>query len=621
MITRQLTIDLGDLERKEAAVARRFPVSVSSETPVTRRGWDGNWTEILSHAAGAVDLSRAPLPLLESHDRTRVNVGIVSNLRLDGSRLRGELVLGASQRAGELAADIAAGIVTGLSVGYRIDVERRDEKAKRITATRWTPYEVSIVSVPADVTVGINRSLTMDPNDTTQQPPAPAAATREVLAERERVAFITNAASRHRAQGIDAAWAQRLIDAGTPLEAVRVAVLDRLAAYSDALPPRSTHYRADDVPLRLERGQVITPGDDLGADFHRAAIDALLLRSGIGVEKPHAAAGDISVSVLDLARTCLSRAGKSAAGLFGGEVGGKKLIERAMTTSDFPLILTGALHASVRRGYETEPASHRHWVRAQSVPDFRDQERPILGSAPDLEKVSEGGEYRHGALSEDSAKYRVEKYGRIVALTWEILKNDALGAWLRLVPAMGQAARRKEADVVYALLAENAGAGPTMQDGVVLFHTATHGNLTSSAAFDATQLSAGRALLRKQKALGGGWLSLVPSFLIVPSEKETAAEVLLANASRRMTTAKAEPEWISNLQLVVEPRLPSTAVYLAADANQIDHIELGLLDDNINGPMVDEEEEFEVDEKRWKVRHVFGAKALDWRGLVRMPVT
>jgi len=187
-------------------------------------------------------------------------------------------------------------------------------------------------------------------------------------------------------------------------------------------------------------------------------------------------------------------------------------------------------------------------------------------------------------------------------------------------PAPGQAARRKEADMTYALFALNTAAGPTMQDGTALFH-ANHANLTSSAAFDATQLGAGRALLRKQTALGGGYLSLVPRYLIIPAERETAAEVILANATRRMTTEKTTPEWIANLELVVEPRLANTGVYLCAGCEQIDCFEMGLLEENMQGPRITEEEEFRKDVKRWKIRHVFGAKALDWRGMVKMPVT
>jgi hypothetical protein len=204
---------------------------------------------------------------------------------------------------------------------------------------------------------------------------------------------------------------------------------------------------------------------------------------------------------------------------------------------------------------------------------------------------------------------------------------------VRVQPALGQAARRKEADLVYALFAENAGAGPTMQDAVALFH-ASHGNLAASGALNAATLGTGRTLLRKQTALGGGYLALTPRFLICPAEFETEAEILLAAATKHVagsvpaaasggSTSAIEataPTWLTGLTLVVEPRLADDAVYLAADSAQIDTIELGRLAENENGPFIEEEREFNRDVRRWKVRHVFGAKALDWRGLVRVPI-
>lgn len=630
MRIRTVSIELSERERKEAAQARRFPVSVSSEAPVPRRDWQSGgqvFEEILSHARDAVDLSRAPLPVLESHDRSKVNVGIVSGLKVEGGRLRGELVLGSSQRARELAADIADGIVTGLSVGYEVTKVERDEKAKRITALRWMPYEVSIVSVPADVSVGIGRSH-MDPEttpttSTTTEPTAVDRATVEaaVRAERARVTFIRDLERRHAASGLDREFYRNLVESGAPIEAARVAVTNKLAALDEGTPIRSINLAAtaEDLEERVADRSHVTAGDDFAGDFRSAAVDAILMRAGISVQKPHAAARDVSASVHDLARMCLSRAGKSASRWFGGEARGGELLKRAMSTSDFPLILAGALRASVRNGYEAEPASHRAWVRAVQVPDFREQTRPILGSAPSLEPVQEGGEYTHGAMDEDSAKYAVQKFGRVVALTWEVLVNDNLNAFLRVQPALGQAARRKEADTVYALFAANGGAGPTMQDGAALFH-ASHGNLTAGGPFGAAALSLARTLLRKQTAVGGGYLSLVPRFWVVPAERESEAEVVLANASRRMTTEKSTAEWIANLELVVEPRLANTASFIAADAGQIDTVELGLLEENMGGPIVEEEEEFIRDVKRWKVRHVFGAKALDWRGLVKMPI-
>lgn len=371
-------------------------------------------------------------------------------------------------------------------------------------------------------------------------------------------------------------------------------------------------------------------------DFVAAASDALLMRAGIRVERPHAAARDVAtMSLTDVAMVCLDRDPRGRSAIMRRERG--DVFRAALTTSDFPAILEDALHKAVRRGFETEPASHRAWVRVQPVTDFRDQHRPILGSAPELKPVAERGPYELGAFDEDSTAYRVQKFGRMIDLSWEALKNDTLGIFLaRIPPALGQAARRREADAVYDLFAENGGAGPTMQDSTALFD-ASHANVADAqAAFNAAALSAGRLLLRKMTAVGGGLLSLVPRYLIVPAELETDAEMLIAaatvhrtgidtndqpgTASRQSTTSATTPEWIARLQLVVEPRLADDAFYLACDPNQIDTCELGVLDENISGPTIVQEETFNIDSMRWKVRHVFRPAFLDWRGIVKVPL-
>jgi hypothetical protein len=72
---------------------------------------------------------------------------------------------------------------------------------------------------------------------------------------------------------------------------------------------------------------------------------------------------------------------------------------------------------------------------------------------------------------------------------------------------------------------------------------------------------------------------------------------------------------------VVEPRFANGAAYRAADSAQIDTVELGLLEENMGGPHIETEQGFDRDESRWKIRHTAGAKALDWRGMVKMPIT
>ncbi len=72
---------------------------------------------------------------------------------------------------------------------------------------------------------------------------------------------------------------------------------------------------------------------------------------------------------------------------------GPKLLKRAATTSDFSAIIEGALPSSIRRRYEDEPESHRGWVR---VVPFVPGRPSALSSAPGLDKLGEGSEYRHG---------------------------------------------------------------------------------------------------------------------------------------------------------------------------------------------------------------------------------
>jgi len=370
--------------------------------------------------------------------------------------------------------------------------------------------------------------------------------------------------------------------------------------------------------------------DPVGEDFVGAASDALLIRAGIRVEKPHPGARDIGrMSVADLCRAALSRAGKSTAHLTDRS----RLIKAALSTSDFPSLLENSLGKALRNGYELDPQSHTAWVRFTMVPDFKTVSRLLLGSAPALETVPEGSEYKYGALSEDKASLAVTKYGKALLMTWETLINDDLAAFMRVPQAMGQAARRLEADKVYEIFTANSGAGQTMQDSVALFHSGSHGNVSATVgAISTATLGAGRSLLRKQQALGnGGYLNLVPRFLIVPSESETLAEQILAAATRHVSGTESTsarrvdsptPEWISRLQLVVEPRLNATyGFYLAAGSDQIDTVELASLEADGGAPYLEEESEFDRDARAYKVRHTFVAKAIDWKGLVRVPAT
>ena len=252
IVTRQAQLDSTRADAKQ----RRVPAVLSSEFPVQRDGY----REVLRHTPQAVDLSRAPLPLIESHDRSQLPIGRVENLQLRDGKLRGDLVFGTSGRANEIWPDVQAGIIQSLSIGYEIQSELA--RGNTIEATRWAPFEASLVSVPADPSAGTFRSHTMnDENITTIHDDDAQRQTRSQRralasdritqeqaeqAERNRVLEIM-ALSQHYAKtpGVTEGC-QRAIAEGHSILEVRKFVLERSLA--QAGPQRSLSDYATDAP-------------------------------------------------------------------------------------------------------------------------------------------------------------------------------------------------------------------------------------------------------------------------------------------------------------------------------------------------------------------------------------
>lgn len=136
--------------------AKTATLSVSSDQPYER--FFG--TEILSHKDGAVRLNRLNRAgaLLFNHDRN-AHIGRVVSAGVDGSKLNVTVKFGNSPLAKEKFQDIQDGILQEASIGYEIHKMEEDKDTKSFTAVDWEPHEVSMVTVPADPSVGIGRDL------------------------------------------------------------------------------------------------------------------------------------------------------------------------------------------------------------------------------------------------------------------------------------------------------------------------------------------------------------------------------------------------------------------------------------------------------------------------------
>lgn len=144
---------------------RKFTLSFSSEEPYDR--WWG--TEILSHDEGAVDLTRLNTIgcVLYNHNRDKV-IGKILSAKIEDNRGIAEIEFDEDAESDVVYQKVASGTLKGVSVGYMVEVwedvaANKKSSDGRFTgpcsiATKWTPYEVSIVSVPADPTVGVGRN-------------------------------------------------------------------------------------------------------------------------------------------------------------------------------------------------------------------------------------------------------------------------------------------------------------------------------------------------------------------------------------------------------------------------------------------------------------------------------
>lgn len=241
-------------------------LSFSSEQPVER--YFG--TEVLSHEPGAADLSRLNdgAPFLWNHDRDVV-LGVVRGAEIDGER-RGKARIKWSRNAAaqEKRMDVEDGILRNVSFAYSID--EMQERGDEMVVTKWTALEVSLVSIPADQSVGIGRALeegvptleTVETESVSDAAEAASLSTTEetmeaeapnlevirseaIQAERERIASITALGKKHDLPDL----ARELIDGGKSLAEAREAILDKLETRTMAAPIQPANRTDNDLGL------------------------------------------------------------------------------------------------------------------------------------------------------------------------------------------------------------------------------------------------------------------------------------------------------------------------------------------------------------------------------------
>lgn len=159
-----------DMEVRAADEKKRtVDIAVSSELAVER----SFGKEILVHEPSAIDMAffaSGRAPLLLDHDMEK-QIGVVESVELsDDRKLRAKVRFGRSALAQEVFQDVVDGIRGNVSVGYRVNkMERSSINQDEYLVRSWAPMEVSVVSIPADPSVGVGRSAAaLEPKPTVE---------------------------------------------------------------------------------------------------------------------------------------------------------------------------------------------------------------------------------------------------------------------------------------------------------------------------------------------------------------------------------------------------------------------------------------------------------------------
>lgn len=423
-----------------------------------------------------------------------------------------------------------------------------------------------------------------------------------VRAERKRTEDIRELA---RTAGIkeDTALVRDAVEKGTSVDAFRSAMLDHLIKKEQESP---TFPHADTRSLR--DGQETT---------RKLIANAMMHRHGLTDKLEDGANQYREMSLIDVARDLLAARGESTRG------SNVDILQRSLhTTSDFPIILGDITRQTMMQAYTLEQEQNTFQLIASRnvMPDLREVKVLEMGNGPELEELTEKGEYKRGTIRESAEGFTMSHYGKVIGLTERMIINDQLGAFAKVIANWGRVVARLEGNIVWSILLDNA---KMKSDNKALFH-ADHGNLAGSGtALDETNLIAGRTAFRKQKDIDGQQIALAPTYLFVGTDLEVPAQKLIQGVTVPHTTAEVVPQAIRSLQPVYESRidrLPNKPWFLFASPQAT--LGRGLQYSYLSGyetPRTMEQWGFNYDGVEYRLDHYFGAGLTDYRFAYKNP--
>ncbi|TXL70109.1 hypothetical protein FHP25_35905 [Vineibacter terrae] len=634
--------------------------------------WSGKrYDEELSLERGHVRLDRLNngAPVLDTHGRFELRdiIGVVQKASIDGKEGRATLRFSEREEVAPLIADIQAGIIRNISVGYivhRYDITKVDGQRELWRATDWEPTEISFVPIGADAGAGTragdnsrfpcmfvtqgeparNPETRMDPHEnapggagaqpattaqdapaaadaTRAQPtpaPAPAAQPVDVAAEvqralaaaRERDSTIRE---RVRAVGLPEAVADQLVRSDVTVEHVGNRIVDELARRGTQHGGHRIELVQDHTDPTNMRGRLV--------DALAARATAHLPANGGRIELPEASRSFARLGLLgamaELARAHGQRVERD---LPSSQLYEHLVSMRALSMSDFPLLLADSANKVMLTGYALRNPTYRLIFARKRFTDFKPHSFLRDGDFPNLLEKGETGEFKYGSISESRQQITLAEYGRIIGINRRIIINDDLGAFADLPMKAGRRVADFENATAWAMVVANPNITEPV-DGAQATNavfSAGWGTLAGAGAdIDIDTISAGRQAMMEQQSLDGLRINVSPQYLVTSPAKYTKAEQFCAVNLLPNQPSQINP-FAGRLTPVGEANLTGNGWYLFADPGQAETFVYGYLEGS-EGPRMATREGFTTDGIELKVALDFTVGAVDYRGAYKNP--
>ena len=369
-------------------------------------------------------------------------------------------------------------------------------------------------------------------------------------------------------------------------------------------------------PVQTGGGHIQTLADER-TQFKAGAIAGLEMRAGLR-EMDHANPYR-GFGFQDMARACVAAAGQDITRMSRDDI-----IHAALSlTTDFPVIYENIMHKALLQAFRTAPDTWSKFCKSGDLSDFRAHNRYRTGTFGKLPVLAEGATIADTTF-DDATKETIsaQEHAYIFRITFRMIVDDDMGAFLDIARGMGRAAKRSVEQDVYTALLSNATAGPVMGDTFNLFNGANHGNVILGAPVSVAHLGAMRALMARQMdPSGNDFLDLRPALMLCPTEMgDLARQVINSETDIAVQNSKAANPIRGFVEVVDTPRLSGPDFYLLASPSDNPIMEVGFLKGNTE-PEVTMEDGFDTRSVHYRITYDYGVAAMEWRSGVLSSAT